>query len=320
MNSRMLQNLNRNLSRLDKHQQQMSTGKLFNKPSDNPIGVSKSLGLKTTLSELKQYKSNAETAISWLEITESAIADVGDIIQNAKELATRMANGTFSDADAKSAKQEVDQMKEQLIKLANTTYGGKYVFSGFQTNKPLLDADGNYNISYDHSLNADKEKMFIEVGIGDTISVNTYGYDVFGNKPSDLDALPNVNKSNAVDLADPTTNAETELLAVFSALSNALNSEPVNQEEVGKSIDRLEKQLDNVLLARGEIGAKVNRLELTVNRIEKDTINFTGLLSKNEDADMAEVIMNYQMDESVYQASLSIGARAIQPTLIDFIK
>lgn len=313
MNSRMLQNLNRNLSRLDKHQQQMSTGKLFNKPSDNPIGVSKSLGLKTTLSELKQYKSNAETAISWLEITESAIADVGDIIQNAKELATRIANGTFSEADGKSAKQEVDQMKEQLIKLANTTYGGKYVFSGFQTNKPLLDADGNYNIAYDTGVN--KEKMTFEVGIGDTISVNTLGYEVFGNRPADLDGASMVNKSASAGIG-----SETELIAVFTELSNALNNAPVNQEEVGKSIDRLEKQLDNVLLARGEIGAKVNRLELTVNRIEKDTINFTGLLSKNEDADMAEVIMNYQMDESVYQASLSIGARAIQPTLIDFIK
>jgi flagellar hook-associated protein 3 FlgL len=313
MNNRMLQNLNRNLFRLDKHQQQMSTGKLFNRPSDNPIGVSKSLGLKSTISELKQFKSNAETAISWLEITESAIADVGDILQRAKELTTRVANGTFSDQDRQSAEKELGEMKEQLIKLANTTYGGKYVFSGFQTNKPLLDANGNYNIDYDTVANP--EKMAFEVGIGDTISVNTLGYDVFGNRPADLDASPTVNKSTAA-----LTGTETELVAVFTELSNALNTVPTDQDVIGKSINRLEKQLDNILLARGEIGAKVNRLELTVNRIEKDTINFTGLLSKNEDADMSEVIMNYKMDESVYTASLSIGAKAIQPTLIDFIK
>jgi flagellar hook-associated protein 3 FlgL len=64
----------------------------------------------------------------------------------------------------------------------------------------------------------------------------------------------------------------------------------------------------------------MNRLELTANRLEDDFINFTSLMSKNEDADIAEVIMNLQNEENVYRASLSAGARVIQPSLVDFLK
>jgi flagellar hook-associated protein 3 FlgL len=64
----------------------------------------------------------------------------------------------------------------------------------------------------------------------------------------------------------------------------------------------------------------MNRLELTSNRLEDDLVNFTKLMSKNEDVDIAEAIMNLQNEEYVYRASLSAGAKVIQPSLIDFLR
>jgi len=75
-----------------------------------------------------------------------------------------------------------------------------------------------------------------------------------------------------------------------------------------------------MLSERAKIGAKQNRLELTQDKLSSQTINFTELLSKNEDADMAEVIMNAKMAENVYRASLSVGAKIIQPSLVDFLR
>ncbi|SHI62038.1 flagellar hook-associated protein 3 [Geosporobacter subterraneus DSM 17957] len=82
----------------------------------------------------------------------------------------------------------------------------------------------------------------------------------------------------------------------------------------------LDINMENILAKLSEIGAKTNRLELDQSRLEDNIINYKNLLSKTEDADMAEVIMKLKMEENVYRASLSSGARIIQPSLIDFLR
>ncbi|KXG76335.1 flagellar hook-associated protein FlgL [Thermotalea metallivorans] len=315
MSNRLLMNLNKNLLRLDKHQQKLSTGKKFNMPSDDPIGVSKSLELNTARSELEQYKKNAEDALSWLEITESAISDIGDILQRARELAVS-ADGTETKNDKEKIKAEIDQLREQLIKLANITYSGKYIFSGFKTNQALLQDNGTYNID-----SRDAEIMKFNVGVADQVVVNILGHKLFGattteNAPpynTNLDGVQvNMNEGDAIP------GRKAELIALFEDFSYALENN--EQTRIEQTIARIDKHMENVLSLRGEIGAKTNRMELTINRIDNDYLNFTKLLSKNEDADLAEVIMQFKNDENVYRAALSTGAKAIQPSLIDFIR
>ncbi|HOL92687.1 MAG TPA: flagellin, partial [Clostridiales bacterium] len=68
------------------------------------------------------------------------------------------------------------------------------------------------------------------------------------------------------------------------------------------------------------VGARINRLELTMNRMLNDITNFTRLMSENEDVDMTETIMNLKNEENVYRASLAGGARIIMPSLVDFLR
>lgn len=93
-----------------------------------------------------------------------------------------------------------------------------------------------------------------------------------------------------------------------------------NTEEISNQLGKIDKFHQNLLRANSEIGAKVNRLDLVKNRIADNTINFKNLLSQLEDADMAEVLMELMNEENVYRSSLSIGARIIQPTLLDFLR
>ncbi len=299
----MLYNLNKNLNKLSEWQNQMATGKLFNKPSDNPIGVSKSLELSSTIDELEQFERNADDAVSWLEVTESAVAEVSDILQRIRELAVS-ADGTESQDDKQQIQAEVDELKEQLIEVANTEYAGKNIFSGYKTDQELLDSDGKYNFD---SLNS--EEMNYEVGIGDKITVNILGHKLFGTfDGTNLDT---------VDTSEATTGDKAQLIAVIEDFSDALENDDIDRIE--DTLGRLDEHIENILSIRGEIGAKTNRLEMVIDRIDQNIINYTELLSKNEDADMAEVIMNMKTDENIYRASLSIGANVIQPTLIDFL-
>ncbi|SDL67654.1 flagellar hook-associated protein FlgL [Halarsenatibacter silvermanii] len=85
-------------------------------------------------------------------------------------------------------------------------------------------------------------------------------------------------------------------------------------------IEDFDDALDDNLAMRADLGARMNRLEMTEGRLEDNTINLRELLSENQDTDMAETIMEMRMEESVYQASLATGARIIQPTLVDFLQ
>ncbi len=304
---------------MDKHMQQHSTTKKFSVPSDNPIGVSKSLELTTTIGKLEQYKRNTEDALSWLEITESAVEDIGNIMHRARELAVS-ADGTKTPEDKQKIQAEIDQLTQQLVKLSNTTYAGKSIFTGYRTNQDLLKDDGTYNI--DSNSN---ERMIYEVGVSERIEINTLGYELFGiidptsptAKTTDLDTVNNKTEAQA-NPVPPAQPHQAQLIAVMKDFNDALEKDDIDR--IQKTIGRIDNHMENILSIRGEIGAKTNRLEMTVNRIGKDTLNFTKLLSNNEDADMSEVIMNLKMDENVYRASLAATARAIQPSLLDFLR
>jgi len=89
--------------------------------------------------------------------------------------------------------------------------------------------------------------------------------------------------------------------------------------QVGNMLKGTDDRLQELLYHRSTIGSRINRLELQESRLKSSEVTLTDLLAKNEDTDEAKVIMELKMQENVYQASLAVGARIIQPTLIDYL-
>lgn len=185
---------------------------------------------------------------------------------------------------------EIEQLKAQMIQVGNTQYNGRYIFAGFKTTTQPFSEDNN-------SYNGDNGLIEFEVGAGgNKIAVNVPGDKVFD-----------------VDLT-----GTSQLLVMMDNLKSALDSG--DHQAVSNLIVDVDKQMENVLAVRAEVGAKSNRIDLIQNRLQDDNYNFTALLSKSEDADLAQVITNLKMDENVYRASLAAGARIMQPSLIDFLR
>lgn len=292
--SNTLYNLNKNLSRMDKRNTQLSTGKRVNRPSDDPVSASKALKLRADVSEIDQYQRNTKDALSWMDITESAVDNLEDVIHRAKELTVQASSETMGKEDREKVSSEIKQLKEQIMQIGNTTYAGRYIFSGFQTDKKVFDDttnDGTYKIDI-----TNKQTINYQIGVGEEIEVGVFGTELFGDNGS----------------------GKSQIIQDFDQLITDLNSD--NTDGITDSLGKMDNHLNNTLTVRAEIGAKTNRLELVQNRLEKDNLNFTELLSENEDVDMAETIMHLKMEESVYRASLSAGAQVIQPTLLDFIR
>ncbi len=267
----------------------MSSGKRFSMPSEDPVGVARSLKLRADINENRQFKKNAEDALSWLETTETALMQIKEVLQRARELAVQGANGVLSPEDCQKIAEEVVQLRDQLVSLGNSTYAGKHIFAGYKTNQaPVgLNPDGSLNYA------GDLGQIMYQVGVSDILQGNMTAREIFEPGGKDLFA----------DMQD---------------FIDALNIG--DSGTVGGIIGDIDVHMENILAKVAETGAKVNRMKLVVNRLEDDYLNFNKLLSQNEDADMAEVITRLKSEENVYMAALAGGARIIQPTLVDFLR
>ncbi|WDV46122.1 flagellar hook-associated protein FlgL [Clostridiaceae bacterium M8S5] len=330
----LMNNLNSNLNKLDKTQQKIASGKKFQLPSDDPIGVSKSLKFHTDLSRIEQYQSNLKDGLSWMKVTEDSIKQVGEIMKRAKELTIQALNGTNSDDDKKKISEEIGQLKEQLIKISNATYAGRSIFTGYKTDTDLLDKDGNYKLTNYKAgtvggsdiikLN-DTEVSKYNIGVSDEIGINTVGIRLFGKKGIDLDTVSYTGSVNGykVDKTSKTSEIDTNtnksyMIALFDDIKKCMDTN--NNVDLNKDLDRLANVNEVVLSLRAEIGAKCNRLDMTEKRMTDENLTFTKLMSENENVDMSEAIMQSKMEESVYNASLAVGMKVIMPTLVDFIR
>lgn len=300
--SNMTYNLNGTLQRLERLQYEAAEGKKFRVPSDDPIGASKSLKFNTDISKVEQYLRNAKDASSWMKETETALKEITEVLHRASELTNQAANGTNSPDDLLKIKDEIKELKGHIIQVSNSTYAGRSLFTGFKTDKPLLDKDGNYNVGID------KNEVFVyNVGVAETVSVNILGNKVFGSGDKDYNSAIAGGGTNKAYLVD-----------VFDKLELAL--ENVDQDEIQKALGNMKSSMEQVLSVTSEVGAKSNRLNLTNNKLEDQIISLTEMLSFNEDVSLPEAIMRLNIEENAYRASLAVGARIIQPSLMDFLR
>ena len=183
-------NLNNNLERMDEYQRQLSTGRVINKPSDNPAGIVKSLRLRTSLVEGDQYLDNIGEAVNFMQTTDSACNDINEVLQKIRELTVKAATGT-NDTDSNQAiAKQVAELNNQLMMIANSTYGSKYIFSGTNvTEAPYQDGVWVGNNDY----------LNMEVGAGIKVPVNLMMQEFFMGRLRDTYINPKASFINKVE-------------------------------------------------------------------------------------------------------------------------
>lgn len=308
MVSRMMLNMNNNLRNMDKEQNDLSTGVKIHRPSDDPVLVARSLKIHTDIAENEQFTRNVDDSYSWLDKTETSLKELNNVLQRVRELSVQAANGVLNAEDTQKIQSEVEQLKEHMVKIGNDTYIGRHIFSGFKTDEKYLNDDGTTNLK-----DIGGQKIEYQVGVSAKVTVNVTGEQVFGK----LVAVVDENGDPVMD-GDGKPVKKNEMFKTMDDLIGAMKNG--DSSKISNLLGDLDKNIENLLQVRGEVGAKMNTVEVIKDRAEEMTLNFTSLLSKTEDTDMGEAVMKLNILESVYKASLSIGARVIQPTLVDFLR
>ncbi|GGN53645.1 MULTISPECIES: flagellar hook-associated protein FlgL [Oceanobacillus] len=289
ISNNLLSNLNRSYAKMDKYFDQLNTGKKFSRPSEDPVAALKGIGYRTELHRIEQYQRNTGEVQNWFDNTDAALEQANSGLQRLRYLAVQASNGTYGEGELKNIAEEAEQIKQDLIDVANTKVNDKYIFNGTKTNEPPVKiVDGEVVPNFDENA------VEIEIAAGVNITVNSDGNKIF-------------------------TDEEADMFAVIDSFIESLKSGNADGE-IDQSIAALDGVIDNVINAQADLGARMNRLELVENRLEQQEIVATGSLSANEDVNYAEAITNLITQQSIHQAALASGSRIIQPSLVDFLR
>jgi len=294
LNRTTLSNINLNYKKIQAIQEKLSSGKQINRPSDDPSGTRKVLGLRAEELQVQQFLDNTETAKEQINYTSNTLESLEELFSKIKNLAIQAGNDTLGQSDRNIIANELDELLESVLQNANTDNNGRYIFSGTKTLTSAFTAtrDSNGNIT-SVSYNGNNEEIKYQIGPNTFIQVNLPGGKLFqDNKAfSTLISLGDALKASTFDSA-----AFSSLRNTFDTAKNALSTEIT------------------------KFGAKANRLEMTTNSLENSQTALKELISYTEDADVASLVVNLQHQENVLQSSLKTGAMVIQQTLLDFLK
>ncbi|RNM13140.1 flagellar hook-associated protein FlgL [Nocardioides pocheonensis] len=274
------------LARLAKVQEQLSTGRVLNRPSDSPTDTTSAMRIRSSITDTQQYGRNAEDGNGWLSTIDSALTNANDQVLRARDLALQGANDGMSGQTSRDALAvEVDQIRDGLVNTANTSYLGRPVFGGITAGPAAYDATGTY-VGTPGAVNR-------TIGEGTTVRVDVDGNTAFG----------------------PAGNSVFDHL---TALSAALRSG--NQAAISAGISALEGDRDQITTTQADVGSRQNRIQSAIQSASDDELRLKNSLSSVENADLPKTIVDLQMQQVAYQASLGATARVMQPSLLDFLR
>ena len=169
-------------ARLNETQLQLSTGKRVNRPSDDPSASTQLLKLSTLKSKAEQYNKNIESARNQLQLQESVLSSVSNVLQRVRELTVQANNATQSNESRAAIADEIYNRIDELLQYANTKdANGEYIFSGFNARSQAFVASGQ-----GYTYQGDQGERMLQISEDLQVAVRSNGAEVFaGSKTGD---------------------------------------------------------------------------------------------------------------------------------------
>lgn len=281
--------LNTVSARLDKIQEELSTGRRIERASEDPAGAALALQYRSSIDFEVQMRRNLQNGVSFMNVTEAALSAATDSLQRVRELTVQAANGTLSQQERDAIAAEVNQHILQLAQVANANFGDAYIFSGHLTRQAAFQIVGGSTptaITYQ----GDTGQRVRRISREDTVAVNVNGQQAFGTMFTDLIALRD----------------------------NLTSGAPVSA--ISSSLATIDTALDGVLKARAEIGARLNRFEASEKVSEQADINLQQLRSTIEEVDLPSAIIRLRSQQNAMEAALGAIGRTADMSLLNFLR
>lgn len=213
-------------------QQMATSGLRVQKGSDDPVAAEMVMRLDSRQSARSQYEENLMHAYSRLDAADKVLGEASELLRQASEQALELANGTVTAAERSAAVVEIQNMRAQMLSLANSQHDNVYLFSGYETETAPFDATGAYVGDTSQMQILGDEGVRLEVGMtGDEVFGATGGTDTFAALDALISALQN-NDQAAIASAGTSLSAAHDQVTDGRAVIGGQWSRVIQQMEI----------------------------------------------------------------------------------------
>ncbi|MDW0110814.1 flagellin N-terminal helical domain-containing protein [Sporosarcina aquimarina] len=255
--------LGSNNAAASKNLEKLSSGMKINKAGDDAAGLAISEKMRGQIRGLDMAQKNAQDGISLIQTAEGALNETHDILQRMRELAVQSSNDTNTATDRGELQKEVDQLAQEITRIANNTeFNSQKLTDGsfLKTGTPLGTTDG-VDLKFHIGANTG-QNITVDIGAMDAASLGvSAAVDAENAKPTWVDNKVTVQAKTAkgIDISTQ-VKANTAIKAVNDAI-------------------------ETVSAERSKLGAVQNRLEHTINNLGTSSENLTQAESRIRDVD-----------------------------------
>ncbi|MCQ2464558.1 MAG: flagellar hook-associated protein FlgL [Oscillospiraceae bacterium] len=359
-NRSYLKNLNNSQHAMNKAMERVETGRDFTRASENVTGATRAIDLRTKLYKNEQMQNNVNTAIEELTMGEDAVATMTDICSTVYSNMLRAMNGSNLTAAKSTFLESLESSKDEIMKLANTTYNNKFVMGGqgteglpFKVNDegylefngaPMSEIEDRFQAGqpesdekyfYQSSPIKNSGDNFMDVGL-DISAVNgrvapksafkttvdgvkILGYGTSEVSYRDIKTLQSQNggAGGASAADDDSETVSNNIYNMMTDMQKALESEDL--DKLSAILVNFQKQTDNLIAQRSEIGGRMKYLENNLNRLENENTSLLKMQKDTEGVDDATEITNFMGYQNAWNLVLQFGKNVVPKSLMDYV-
>jgi flagellar hook-associated protein 3 FlgL len=277
-------------------QEQISSGKQIQLPSDNPVDYSKIQTLKLAASNLTQYKKNISVAQQSLNLESTALNQFSTLLTRLKELSIQGQNDTNNPADRQAIAAEMSQISDQIQSLGNSTdSNGDYIFGGTRSGTQPFTSEPNGGIQY----NGDDGRRNVTIGTGLSTPISSNGQEVF--------------------MMIPSTTSGGSVKSIYSIINKAISDLKSGNSPTDSGSD-LQAAIDHVSVYQTINGARMNKVNNTQSNIETELTDNQSEQSTLADTDVAAAATKLTQQSLDLSASQAAFAKITQLSLFNYLK
>lgn len=322
-------NLNNALSTLTELQNKVTSGRKFDKFSQDPINAMRSYNLERDYSNLSDYQNNINEASSMLASAESAVMDIHSVLQESMSADCLQAvNGTQGYEERVIIANKLRNVQKSILQTLNSRHGDTYVFGVTDTSKTPFSVDSNGELMYrgvnvNSGLTEDgkavdldalaNEKFYTDIGLG-----LKFNADNTVNEQSALDI--SVNGLSFMGYGVDENGLPNSVYSIISEIADKLSSENYSYDEVQPLIEKLDSQNNSIVLSQiTKLGVQTNYIDRIDQRFDNREYNLQLKIEDIEMCDKVEAITDMIMQNYAYRATLQMGSNILQASLLDYL-
>lgn len=306
-NSSMIRNhmydVQQGLQRMDNLNKQLDSQKQINRVSDDPHKAIKIMNLNNEIKYAEKHNQNVEEVVGWMNNTDANLEEFGTLLGDIKDSILKVGNGTYSDEEMKAIQAEMNEKLKALGETLNTTHGGRYMFGGTSVDEPpvqIEEKDGVVTLKLNPNINAEDLKAEISDGIN--MDYNVSAIEIFNKDGKNyLDSINDLSK-------------------IMNDIANGVDVEDNKKELLGDVKKNIDDFFNHTVDTRTKFGVKVNTAEKIKDLNDENILNMKGVLSLEQDVNYIDKFIEFKSAEMVYNASIQVGAKLIQPSILDYLR